>query len=78
MTKNRTGSSAVEIEDKFINETERYVGEVNISIKKYEVEETKTIRWVVDFVFKDAQYTIMFSGINEKEVEQTVENLYFM
>lgn len=78
LTKNREGSSFMDIEDKLIGETEKHVGETSISIKEYEIEENKTIRWVVEFVYKEAQYTIVFSGIEENEVEQTVEKLNFM
>lgn len=78
LTKYREGSSIVDLEDKFIGEMQKEVEGIRISIKEYEVEENKSTRWVVDFVFKEAQYTIIFSGIEKNEVEKTVENLYFL
>ena len=78
LTKNRTGSSIVQIEDRLLRETSREVQETNLTIKEYQVEENKSIRWVVEFAFEDAQYTIIFSGIEEKEVEQIVEKLNFL
>lgn len=78
LTKYRSGSSVVDIEDKFVQERQKIVGETSISIKEYEIEENKSTRWVVDFVFKEAQYTIIFSGIEEKEVEKTVDKLDFL
>lgn len=78
LTKYREGSSILEIEDKFISEMQKDIGETHISMKEYEVEEDKSTRWVVDFVFEEAQYTIIFSGIEKNEVEKTVENLYFL
>lgn len=76
--KNRTGSSIIEIEDELLREIEKQVGETTVSIKEYEVKEDKATRWVVEFVFKEAKYTIIFSGIAEQEVEQTVEKLNFL
>lgn len=78
LAKYRKGSSIVDIEDKFVEESQKTVGETNISIKEYEVEENKSTKWVVEFVFKEAQYTIIFSGIDQKEVEETVEKLNFL
>lgn len=76
-TNYREGSSIVDIEDKLIREIKRDIEGTSISIKEYAVEEDNSTRWVVDFISKDAQYTIIFSGIEEKEVEQTVERISF-
>ncbi len=78
ITKYREGSSIVDIEDKLVREMQKDVRGINIDIKEYEVEENKSTRWVVDFIFKDARYTIIFSGIEETEVEKTVEKLSFL
>lgn len=78
LTKYREGASIIELEDKFIRETQKNIAGTNIGIKEYEVEENESTRWVVDFVFKEAQYTIVLSGIEKSEVEQTIENLYFL
>ena len=78
LTKYREGSSIVDLEDKFVKEWKQEVKGTEISIKEYEVEENKSARWVVDFVYEEAQYTIVFSRIEKGEVEKTVENLYFL
>lgn len=78
LTKYRTGSSIVDIEDKFVREMKKDVGGTTISIKEYEVEQSKSTRWIADFVYKEVQYTIVFAGIEEKEVKKTIENLYFL
>ncbi len=76
-TKYRAGSSIIDIEDKFVGETQKDIGETSMSIKEYAVEENNSTRWVVDFVCEEAQYTIVFTGIEQIEVEKTIENLYF-
>ena len=78
VTKYREGFSIIHIEDQFIREMQKEVDGINISIKEYEVEENASTRWVVEFVFEEAQYTIVFSGITKNEVEKIVENLYFL
>lgn len=78
LTNYRTGSSIVDIEDNLIREKEKQVGDASVSIKEYDIEQSEMTRWVVDFIFEEAQYTIIFSGIEEKEVEKTVNNLYFL
>lgn len=77
VTDYRTSSIGADIEDIFIREYEKNVEGTDIIIKEYEIEETKSLRWSVDFVYKDAQYTITLTGIEQEQVEETVENLYF-
>lgn len=78
LTNYRTGASFIDVDDTFTRKTEKYIGETQISIKEYEVKENKSKKWVVEFIYEEAKYTIVFSGIEEKEVEQTVENLYLL
>lgn len=78
LAKYREGSSFIEIEDKFVREIQKKVEETSISIKEYEIEENDSTKWVVEFIFEEAKYTIIFSGIEQKEVEQTVEKLNFL
>ena len=78
VTKNREGFSIIDMEDQFIKEIQKEVEGTNISIKEYDVKENNSTRWVVEFVYKEAQYTIIFSGLEKNEIEKTVENLYFL
>ncbi len=73
----REGSLNVEIEDIFIGEHEKRLEQANVLIKEYEIEENKSSRWLVSFVYEDAQYTIILTGINKEEVEDILENLIF-
>ena len=78
VTKHRDSSSIVDVEDEFIREFEKTVQDVSINIKEYKVEEDKAVRWAVRFVFEDIKYTIVFDGFGEEEVNQILENLYFV
>ena len=46
-------------------------------IKEYEIDETKTRRYVTSFEYKDAQYQIM-GDIQKDEFEKIVKNLIFL
>lgn len=77
ITDYRTGSIGADIEDIFVREFEKNSGGTNITIEQYEIEENKSPRWSVNFIYKDAQYTIILTDIEQEEVEKIVENLYF-
>lgn len=73
----REGSSSIDIEDIFIREYEKKLEKVNVIIKEYEIEENKSTRWSANFVYKDAQYTLILTEISQQEVEKILENLVF-
>ena len=77
VTKNRTSSSTSDVEDKLLQEYNKKVNEIDITIREYSVEESKFTKWKVVFIYKDAQYSIVVTGIEQQEVEKIVENLYF-
>lgn len=77
MTNYRTSSVSMDIEDIFIGEYEKDLVGATVSVKKYEIEESKLPRWMACFVYKDTQYTIILTGIEREEVEKILENLYF-
>lgn len=78
VTKHRNSSSIVDVEDEFIREFEKKVQDVSINIREYEVEEDNTAKWDVRFVFEESQYTVVFDGFGEEEINKIVENLYFL
>lgn len=49
----------------------------NLCIKEYEIDETKTQRYVTNFEYKDAQYQIM-GDIKKDEFEKIIKNLIFL
>ena len=77
LTDYRTSSVSVDIEDTFVSEYEKNLEGTIASIKEYKIEESKLPRWVVSFLYKDVQYTIILTGIEQEEVENVLENLYF-
>lgn len=76
-TKNRTGSIGTDREDALLREYEQNVNGTIMNIKEYEVQDNHIARWSVAFEYKDIQYTIFLMGINEKEMNKIIENLYF-
>ena len=76
-TKHRESSVGIDVEDKIVKEYEKEKGGNNIQIKEYFIEESKEQKWVTNFAYKNAQYSIMMIGVNEKEVQAIIENLFF-
>lgn len=63
-------------EDTISEEYEEELDGVVFDIKKYQVEDG-LCRWSVQFEYKDVTYSIAFTGIEEKEMQKVIENLYF-
>lgn len=76
-TNHRDASINMDVEDKLLQEYEKKINDIVITIQEYEVEENDTKRWTANFVYGNAQYSIMMMGIKKQEVEKIVENLYF-
>ncbi|MBQ4559531.1 MAG: DUF4367 domain-containing protein [Tyzzerella sp.] len=76
ITDYRTGLVSADIEDVYIREYEKTVNNTNVLITEYEIKENKASRWSVVFEHKDAQYTLIATGIQQQEVEKIVDNLY--
>lgn len=77
VTDYRTSSTSSDIEDEFVREYDKKVGERNITIKEYLIKDNNLSRWLVNFDYENAQYTIVITGVNQSEVEKIIENLYF-
>ena len=76
-TKHREGSVVIDVEDKLVKEYEEKIDGIDIQIEEYLIEESEEQKWVVSFVCKNAQYSIMMIGVEEKEVQEIIENLFF-
>ena len=76
-TNTRAGSIGVDIEDKLIQEYEVNINEIIVKTKEYQIDDTDNRRWVVSFIYRDSQYSIMIIGVEEEEVKKIVENLFF-
>ena len=76
-TKHRNSSTSTDVEDGLIQDYEKNINGVIIKFQEYRIKDSNVSRWNVDFVYKDAQYSIIITGLELKEVEEIVENLYF-
>lgn len=72
-----TGSISSGIQDDALEEYKKEVNGVVVTVKGYLVEDN-TERRLVSFVYADVQYFVWIYDTNRAEVEQIVENLYFM
>lgn len=72
----RNASTGYDIEDKVIEEYTKKVGNVEIQITEYSIEEYKQQEFSANFQYKDVVYIL--TGIIEKdEFEKILENLHF-
>ena len=76
-TKNRESSIVSDVEDTLIEKYEKSIDGTIISVNEYKVEENSAQRWTINFVFGDAQFSILLMGVEKEEVEKIIENLYF-
>ena len=72
----RESSWGKDIEDELLEESEIMVNDIEISLKKYRVTENME-RWLVGFEYQNTSYSIMLMDLNEKEVENIINGLYF-
>jgi hypothetical protein len=76
-TKNREGSVVSDVEDVLVKEYEKTIEGTTISVSEYKVEENNSQRWTVNFIYEDAQYSILLMDVQQEEVEEIIKNLYF-
>lgn len=73
----REGSTSIDVEDEFVQEHNKEKDGINIQIKEYSIKDNEQQKWVINYMYKDAQYSMMLVGINNEEVEKIIENLIF-
>lgn len=73
----REGSWGRDIEDRLIEEYSIDRSRAVIHVKKYGIEDG-TVRWVAMFEFQDVSYSLMIFNMEKIEVEDIVQNLYFL
>lgn len=73
----REGSLGRDIEDRLIEEYSIDRSRAVIHVKKYEIEDG-TVRWIAMFEFQDVSYSLMIFNMEKIEVEDIVQNLYFL
>ncbi len=73
----RESSLGTDMEDIKIQEYEILVSDMEIRIDQYRVEKTGESRWSAEFVYQDVQYFLRILGMEQEEVEEILNNLYF-
>lgn len=73
----RESSLGTDMEDIKIQEYEILVSDMEITIDQYRVEKTGESRWSAEFVYQDVQYFLRILGMEQEEVEEILNNLYF-
>jgi len=77
VTNYRAGSIGIDVDDKLIQEYEKNNKGTIIKIQEYIIEENNVNRWMVNFSYDNAQYSMILTGIESEEVDKIVDNLYF-
>ena len=73
----RTGSIGRDVEDEWIDEYDKVVRDVTISIKEYLIEENQTSRYIAQFEYQSVCYVLRINNVKEIEVNKILENLHF-
>lgn len=73
----RTGSLGQDVEDTLIDEYDKLIEDVTISVKEYLIEENQTNRYMISYEHQNVYYVLEINNIEETEVEKIVENLFF-
>lgn len=72
----RAGSWGKDIEDELLDSYEIEVHGVDVSLRKYRIKD-ETIRWMVGFEYNNTSYSMLIMDLEQAEVEEIVNNLYF-
>ena len=73
----RTGSIGRDVEDDWVEEYEKVVSDVTISIKEYLIEENQSVRYKASFEYQNVYYFLEMNNIEKQDVEKIIENLHF-
>ena len=72
----RESSWGKDIEDELVEESEMLVNDVTIHLKKYRIIDG-TERWLIGFEYKNASYSIILTELEQKEITNIINGLYF-
>ena len=64
-------------DEELLDEYEKVVNDVTISIKKYLVEESQQSRYKMSFEYQNVYYLLEINNLENKEVEKIIENLFY-
>ena len=72
----RAGSWGKDVEDELLDSYEIEVHGVDVSLRKYRTN-SETIRWMVGFEYDNTSHSMLIMDLEQAEVEEIVNNLYF-
>ena len=73
----RTGSVGTTQDDEIIDEFEKETAGNVITVQQLSVKESGEVKWRAFFDYKEVRYILLLSGVDKKEIEQIIDNLYF-
>lgn len=73
----RMGSIGRDVEDGWVDEYDKVVRDVTISIKEYLIEENQSVRYKASFEYQNVYYFLEMNNIEKQDVEKIIENLHF-
>lgn len=77
ITNHREGSVNIDVEDQLKREYEKKVEDTVINIQEYAIKDSSMNRWMINFSYNNAQYSIVLTDMEEQEVDKIIDNLYF-
>jgi len=72
----RESSWGKDIEDELVEESEMLVNGVNFCLKKYRIVDGAE-RWFIGFEYKNTSYSIMLTELEQEEITNIINGLYF-
>ena len=74
----RESSVATVIEDDKLQEYTMLVGGNEVLLTEYNIEESNENRWLILWMYKDVQYTLNITNMEQAEVEKVIKTLGFL
>ena len=68
----------MDVEDGLQEEHVKVVNDVEILVKKFQIEGTKSYRWTAEYSYQDLQYYLEINYLTESEFEEIINNLKFL
>ena len=72
----RESSWSKDVEDELLEEYEIELENTSVQVEKYLVE-NENIRWLIQFEYEDANYSLYILNMDKEEVEKIINSLYF-
>ena len=74
----KVGSTGIDTEDTLLEDYTRVTSGISMSIKKYQIEDSREKRCYIEFEHENVYYLIRIMNVKESEVEKILDNIYVM